>query len=795
MKRNPIVFVVAASLCVASIVHATTKPQIVDGYGHLPLSFEANSGQSDDRASFISRGPGYTLYLTPNEALLALHKTTGRTSPTDLRHDQSTPPADIVRMTLLGGNPQAPAMALNPLRGTVNYFIGNDPTRWRQAIPLYARANFAHVYPGVDLTYHGTQGQLEYDFSVAPGTDSRVITLTFDGVRQTRIDPSGELVLCTADGDVRFHAPRAYQPHDGQQQEVASRYVMTGQNRVGFLVADYDRHQLLVIDPVLVYSTYLGGNSGYYGDYANGIAVDAADNAYIIGGTESANFPTTNAFQSANGGTSITAFITKLGPGGSNLVYSTYLGGSIRDCGNGIAVDAAGNAYVSGWTLSTNFPTKNAFQPAIGGVTNAFVAKLGPGGSNLIYSSFLGGDGSYLNDWANAIAINAAGNAFVAGSTSSTNFPTRNAFQATLRSPVSNVFVTKVGPDGSNLIYSTYLGGSGTTGDFGYGIAVDAAGNAYVTGYTSSTNFPTQNAFQSTLRSPVSNGFVTKLGPDGSNLVYSTYLGGSGSNYNDYGYAIAVDTSSNAYVTGLTGSTNFPTTINALQRTLGGHQNAFVTKLGPDGSNLVYSTYLGGNNIDAGFGIAVDASTNAYIAGYTFSSTFPTRNAFQSTLGGQANAFVTELGASGSNLVYSSYLGGNGDDLGFAIALDATGNAYVTGSTTSTNFPTTNAFQSTLASWYGNAFVTKIGGLGSALRITAIAQETNNIRVTWTTAGGESYVLQTNTPTANSSYTGAFADFSPVMTAPGRGVSTTNFVDTGATTNFTSRYYRVRLVP
>jgi len=790
--------VVAVGLSMASAARAATDTQIVERYGHLPLSFEANTGPIDARVNFISRGPGYTLYLTPTEAVLTLHKGADRPSPTELRRDESTPAADVVRMTLLDGNPRAPAAAMEPLPGTVNYFIGNDPSRWRHTIPLYARAGFGCVYRGVDLTYYGTQGQLEYDFAVAPGTDPRVITLAFDGVRQTRVDPIGELVLLTAGGEVRFHAPRSYQPHDGQPREVASHYLMTGKNRVGFLVADYDRHQPLVIDPVLVYSTYLGGNSGYYGDYGNGITVDAAGNAYVIGGTESSNFPTTNAFQSINAGTSISAFITKLGPGGSNLIYSTYLGGSIRDCGNGIAVDAAGNAYVSGWTLSTNFPTRNAFQPAIGGVTNAFVAKLGPGGSNLIYSTFLGGTGGYLNDWANAIAVDTAGCAYVAGSTTSTNFPTRNAFQATLGCPAGNAFVTKIGPDGSNLIYSTFLGGTGskggTVGDNANGIAVDAAGNAYVTGYTSSTNFPTRNAFQATLRSPVSNGFVTKLGPDGSNLVYSTYLGGNGTGYSDYGYAIAVDAADCAYVTGLAGSTNFPTR-NAFQPALHGNQNAFVTKLGPGGSNLVYSTYLGGNYIDAGFGIAVDAATNTYVAGYTFSATFPTRNAFQPALGGDANAFVTELDASGSNLIYSTFLGGNGVDLGYALAVDAAGNAYVTGTAKSGNFPTTNAFQSVLRSSWGNAFVTKIGGLGSALRITAITRETNNLRLTWTTAGGESYMLQTNTPPANGAYSNAFADFSPVMTAPGRDVSTTNYLDTGAATNSSSRYYRIRLVP
>jgi hypothetical protein len=406
-----------------------------------------------------------------------------------------------------------------------------------------------------------------------------------------------------------------------------------------------------------------------------------------------------------------------------------------------------------------------------------------------VYSTYLGGNGGYLNDWANAIAIDSAGNAYVTGSTTSTNFPTRNALQSTLGSSVGNAFVTKLGPDGSNLVYSTYLGGN--SADYGYGITVDAAGSAYVAGLTSSTNFPTYNAFQKTLGSSSGNAFVTKLGPDGSNLVYSTYLGGDGS---DKASAIAIDTAGNAYVAGVTSSTNFPTR-NAFQKALGQVENAFVTKLGAAGSNLVYSTYLGGNSYDYGYGIAVDAATNAYVAGYTFSTNFPTRNAFQTTLGGEINAFVTKLGPSGSNLVYSSYLGGSGSDIGYAITVDAAGNAYVTGSTTSSDFPTTNAFQATLRSPSGNAFVTKIGGLGSALRITAIDRETSNLRITWTTAGGETYALQTNAPSADGGYTGNFADFSAPMTAPGRTLSTTNYLDIGGATNGAGRYYRVRVVP
>ncbi len=359
-------------------------------------------------------------------------------------------------------------------------------------------------------------------------------------------------------------------------------------------------------------------------------------------------------------------------------------------------MDSAGNAYVTGYTGSSNFPTKNPFQGARAGSYDAFVTKLSPTGSALVYSTYLGGGGSDVGD---GIVVDSTGNAYVSGQTTSTNFPTKNPFRAA-NAGGFDAFVTKLSPTGSALVYSTYLGGNGY--DYAYGIALDSARNAYVTGYTHSTNFPTKNPFQGVYPGGYYTAFVTKLSPTGSALVYSTYLGGS---YADVAYGIAVDSTGNAYVTGSTGSANFPTK-NPFQGVSAGNFDAFVTKLSPTGSALVYSTYLGGNSVDAAYGIALDSAGNAYVTGYTHSTTFPTKNPFQPAHA--FDAFVTKLSPTGSALVYSTYLGGsNGSDIGYGIAVDSTGHAYVSGQTNSTNFPTKNPFQAANAGNY-DAFVTKL---------------------------------------------------------------------------------------
>src|SRR5262245_44724759 len=649
---------------------------VMERYGKLPLHFEANTGQTNHEVKFLSRGRGYSVFLTSTEAVLAL-KTA------------STPAPAVVTMRLVGAKPGR-ITGVEELPGKANYFIGNDPTKWRANVPTYAKVHYENVYRGIDLIYYGNERQLEYDFIVHPGADPRHIRLTFQGADRLEVDARGDLVMHTAAGEIHQRKPVIYQEVDGVRHEIQGGYVLKGPRRVGFQVAAFDPSRPLIIDPTLVYSTFLGGSGN---ESASGIAVDAAGNAYVTGVTSSLNFPTTlGAVQTASGGGGFAdAFVTKLDPTGSTLVYSTYLGGSGNDRGLGIVVDGIGNAYVTGGTDSTNFPTtRGAMQATSGGGNDAFVAKLNPAGSALVYSTYLGGTGS---DQGVGISVDAAGNAYVSGVTGSTHFPTTPGAVQTTFGGIQDAFVTKLDPSGSTLVYSTYLGGSGN--DASLGIVVDAVGSAYVTGGTNSPNFPTTaGAVQTSPPGGGGDAFVTKLDPAGSALAYSTYLGGSAF---DQSFHIAVDAVGSVYLTGITNSMDFPTTTGAVQTTSGGSGDAFVTKLNATGSALVYSTYLGGGGGDEGVGIAVDAAGNAYGTGFTDSTNFPTTaGAVQTTLGGGADAFMTKLDPTGSTLVYSTYLGGSGSDLGLAIVVDGVGNVYVTGAADSTNFPTTpGAFQTT----------------------------------------------------------------------------------------------------
>ena len=564
----------------------------------MPLSFEENQGQADARVKFLSRTSGYTLFLTRDEALLGLR---GSGTNSDKAKVENIDPAlqsgmptrtagAVLRMKLRNANPAVKVTGVDRLAGTSNYFMGSDPAKWRSNIPTYARVKYDGIYPGIDLVYYGNQRQLEYDFIVAPGADPRRIAFDVRGAKRIRRDAKGDLVLNVREGEIRWHKPAVYQEKNGARELVAAGYAITDRNRVAFEVATYDTSRALYIDP-LIYSTYLGG-SDY--DFDNGIAVDNAGNAYITGTTYSTDFPTTpGTFQIKRGGTA-DAFVTKINPTGSALVYSAYLGGSDSDFGNGIAVDSAGNAYVTGTTYSTDFPTTpGTFQTKLAGIDDAFVTKINPTGSALLYSTHLGGSTGSFDQEAHGIAVDSAGNASVTGWTSASDFPTMNPVQVAYGGGAEDAFVTKINATGSALVYSTYLGGSDY--DYGLAIAVDKAGNVYVTGHTWSSNFPTVNPFQAA-NAGYADAFVAKLNPWGSAFVYSTYLGGS---YYDEGNGIVADTAGNAYITGDTDSYDFPT-MNPAQAFNGGTNSgaidAFVAKLNPKGSSLVYSTYLGGSD-------------------------------------------------------------------------------------------------------------------------------------------------------------------------------------------------------
>jgi uncharacterized protein (TIGR03437 family) len=751
---NRVIFYVLVSYAPLCLQAGVQQAQLIDGYGKLPLSFEANIGQADRRVRFVSRGSGYGLYLTGDEAVFALRKGgCGAAVRPGARRGEPGCEHDVVRMRLAGASGAA-AAGEEPLPGKANYFIGSDPAQWRTGVPTYAKVRYRSVYPGVDLVYYGNQRQLEYDFLVAPGGDPKQIRLGLDGAKGLRLDADGDLVVTASHGALAFHKPVVYQLVDGQRKAVVGNFAMLDKRTVGFRVGDYDRAKPLVIDPVLTYSTYLGGSVW---SSASAIAVDADGNAYVAGSTASTDFPVTQGALQATVPTCsncVAAFVAKLNPSGTALVYSTYLGAS----GSGtyarayaLAVDDAGSAYVAG-SAGAGFPvTAGAFQAACS--DNAFAAKLNPAGSALVYSTCLGAGDSYLGvDQASALAVDSAGNAYVAGVTYSSEFPvTPGAFQTNNKAGEgSNAFVTKLNPAGSALIYSTYLGGSGRIlfsfgpqqwdGDGATGLAVDGAGNAYVTGYAFSVDFPvTAGAFQTTNPAVVpygvggfapsynqSNAFVTKLNPTGTALVYSTYLGGSGAHRNgDSANGLAVDESGHAYVAGVAYSTDFPVSHGAFQTT--SHSvnsgNAFVAKLNPAGSALVYSTYLGGSGAswygDSANGLVVDETGNAYLAGGTWSNDFPvTSGAFQPTNRSPAggNAFFAEVNPAGSALIYSTYLGGSGanvyGDSASGLALDGYGNVLIAGDAWSADFPVTaGAIQTASHSSSGNpsAFVAKLG--------------------------------------------------------------------------------------
>ena len=738
------------------------KARLVENYGKLPLSFEANTGQADNSVKFLAHGSGYGLYLTGDGAVLDLQRGDCAGLPSRrpaLGRSVADCKQDVVRMRLAGASGAAAPVGEQQLPGKANYFIGNDPAKWHTNVPTYAKVRYHGVYPGVDLVYYGNQRQLEYDFSVAPGADPKPVHLQFDGAKGLRLGANGDLLVSTADGPLTFHKPAMYQLVDGHRKDIQGSFALLAKRTVGFHVGNYDRAKPLVIDPVLAYSTYLGA-SGLstqpgFGDSATGLAVDGSGSAYIAGYTFSSHFPTTGgALQAADPACSgcEAAFVTKLNPSGTALLYSTYLVGS----GGGsaayaVAVDGSGNAYVTG-IATGGFPlTAGAFQATdrAGYYATPFVAKLNPSGDALVYSTYLGGTASSYEgaDRATAMVVDGAGNAYVAGVSFSGDFPvTPGAFQSQNKAGfASNAFVSKLNPTGSALIYSTYLGGSGRIlfsmgpqqyqGDGAAGLAVDSDGNAYVTGYAYSADFPvTKGAFQTTNLALVpygpgglaphynqANAFVTKLNPSGTALIYSTYLGGTGRNENgDRAAALQVDGVGNAYVVGSAGSADFPVTRGAFQTTnhSSTYSNAFVTELNAAGSALVYSTYLGGSGTsvvgDSANGLALDAAGDVYVVGTAWSTDFPVtvgalQAADQSASG--SNAFISELNPAGSALTYSTYLGGSGSDSATAVVIDGASGVYFAGMASSTDFPVTaGAFQMQNHSTNSgpNAFVAKL---------------------------------------------------------------------------------------
>ena len=741
--------------------------------GGLPLFFEPQSRDIGISRQYLARGLNFQISIEPTQVQFAFQKLQSsplpRARPPGPLTSTSPVLTRVARMRFVGADPQAAPQGIEALQAKVNYLIGNHPATWRAGVPIYSAVRIAQLYPGIDLLFYGNLHELEYDISVFPGGDPGHVAINFDGVDGLALNDQGELVLSLGENELHLRRPTLYQIVGGVRHHVSGGYRLVDNRTVGFNVGRYDRGIPLVIDPIFSYSTFFGGNGGETG---LAVKVDAAGSVYVAGQTMSTRFqfpvPGT-AFQPVlKGGISNgDAFVAKLDNTGSNLLYFTYLGGSADDTALDLAVDSSGNAYLTGFTDSADFPTQRALFGHISGVADptlhiypldAFVAELNADGSALIYSTFLGGE---FNDVGSGIAVDPAGNAYVTGYSDSATFPLTNAIQG-FRKGGEDAFVAKIAPNGTRLIYSTYLGGSQI--DQGEGIAADAAGYAYVTGYTDSTDFPLYKAENSALNGTsfsisVYDAFVTRINPNGSGFVYSTYLGGSN---NDFGFRITVDAARNAYVTGSSQSPDFPhrqigfkignNGTNAL------NFDAFLTRLNPSGSRT-YSILFGGTGTDEGWDVAVDAAGRAFVVGSTISTNFPVVNPsglFRTFNSGGKDAFVTAFNADGTAVHYSGYLGGAADDYGYGIAVDAESSAFVTGLTFSGKFPTSsNAFQSSLRG-PSNAFLTKIR-LFDPMLSTATAGST--LLLSWPITAPE-YMLE------STSSLGPAANWLPVQQPP-----------------------------
>jgi Domain of unknown function DUF11/Beta-propeller repeat len=694
------------------------------GYGAMPITFTANLGQAGEDVKFTAQGHGYQLALMEGEAVVMV-------TPDRRSMDNSGNP-ETVRLKLMNSNRKAELAGVEKLEGVSNYLFGNDPSKWQLSVPTYAKVRYEGVYPGVDLVYYGNEGKLEYDFVVSPGADAGAISLEVEGGDRVRCTAAGDLSIETKQGALSLLRPTVYQVKDGKRELVDAQFEIASDNKLGFKLGGYDRSRELVIDPVLKYSTFLGGSSldggiyehGFgYPSVGQGIAVDSKGEAVAVGATYSTNFPTANAFQSSFGvvaGNRWVAYITKFNASGSGLIYSTFLGGSTpspdpfpaNSTAAGVVVDGTGAAYVTGMTGATDFPVKGAYQSKFGGQQDAYVAKFSPTGG-LVYSTYIGGKN---RDQSRAIGIDKSGNAYITGWTDG-GFPmTAGSFHPSTQ---GGIFVASVNASGSALRYSGMLGGVDQN-SVGFGIAVDGSGNAYVTGMA--TSILTAHAFQPNFGGGQTDAFVSKINSTGSGLVYSTYLGGTG---RDVGNSIVVDSSGEAYVGGTIWGVpgamppaTFPLTSNAFSKQFvsGTGSDGFITKLSASGG-LLYSSFFGGGEVLA---VAVDKFHTMFFGGYTTTPSFPQFASLTPYGAGGLNAFVSTLvpsGTQGKSISYYSTLltvtPGSPNitsvyDQVLGIAVDSSLNAYVTGYSWNAGFPTTKGAFHTVARGQSDAFVSKL---------------------------------------------------------------------------------------
>jgi len=783
---------------------STDKSKWIRAYGALPLSFTENQGQLAQDVRYSSHGAQYDLFLTPQEAVVALrhsrqldfsprHRAASLKRLRDSRKANAATTTAALHLRFEGANPAPQVAGTEKLPGKVNYFIGNDPKKWHTGIPTYGQVKYSQVYPGVDLIFYGNPRKLEYDFVVAPGVDPSVIRMTLSGARKLSLASDGDVVVSVTDGKVLLQKPLIYQNISGQRHEIAGKYLLQG-HHVSLAVANYDRREPLIVDPVLDYATYLGGTDDAGAGYA--IATDSTGDAFIAGQTLATDFPATSALTPGSN-TSGTGFVVELNPAGT-LVYSTYLGSSAGgDFAFGIA-ESGGDVYVTGETFGTDFPTTTAtaLKPTLTVNANgtSFLTKLDPTKSTaatLLYSTYLGGTNG---DFDQAVAADSSGNAYITGVTYSaadTNPPTdptlfwvtASAYQSTLVDTAGSAFLTRIDTTQSgisSLIYSTYLGGDGAFsiaanlgfGDGGFGVVVDSSNKAYLCGATTSSSavpFPTTaTTFQATPKSgnTWSSAFISEVDTTlsgASSLAYSTYLGGSGDTAAAAGdFCTAIDLKAGStviYVTGYTNSPNFPIQ-NGFQTT--GDPSfgaAFVTLLDTSvGTSLNYSTYLG-NDFTTGNGIKADSTGNAYVGGSTVSlspAQTPTSGAYQPTASTNGDGFIAEINPAGTpaDLVYLTYFGGSGvsgsPDQIFGLALGASvPGVIVTGQTSSSDFPATNG------TTYSGGSTTSEGFAASLTLVPTLVVSPTSLTFT-ATAQGTATAPQTVTLTNNTSAAIAF---------------------------------------
>lgn len=738
----------------SSPVASSQSGNVRPNYGRLPLMFTANQGQTDSEVKFLSQGSGYSVFLTSGSMVLSLRPAgvtsaaealaaqvpgrPGRGGAAIRQWEEAARAAQkftaTLAVNLVGGSTNPQVVGEAPLRTKVNYFIGRDPKKWHTNVPTYARVRYLNVYPGVDVVYYGNHGSMEYDFDLAPEADPRRIEFEVKGVDALNLDSAGNLVLTKGANRLRFQTPILYQKVNGVRTRVPGTYVLRGGKHVGFEVGGYDSTKPLVIDPVLVYSTFLGGSSD---DFSSGIAVDSAGDAYMVGVTDSPDFP--RASIGSYSSTQFRMFLTKLDPTGSTLLFADYFGGTSGDDeAAGIALDSSGNAYVTGCATSSDFPVVSPYQSTLAGSQDAFLTKFSADGSSIIYSTYLGGSaltyiGGSTSQYGNAVSVDSAGEAVLAGVSMATDFPTVSAYQPSVSADQFGDwgeygFLTKFAADGASLVYSTYLAGSTLDTSSCYdgcfpdseilGVVTDGSGNAYVTGYTITTDFPvTSGAFMTTYPGLYSDvGFVSKFTGSGT-LAYSTYLGGQNSSLLD---AIAVDVHGSAYVTGWDpAGDNFPiVTTSICDPSVSACNGAVVAKLDPAGANLIYSTFLGTSNNMCGTAIQVDANGDAFIGGSDLA--FDLANPIEQYAGGGSDVVVAEIDPSASTLLMATFLGGQGWEAGAGLALDSNGEVYVTGETQSLDFPVTpGAFQTT-SGGQTDTFISKIDPKTSAPAVAMV---------------------------------------------------------------------------